>query len=167
MDGLASEGYRIRQFRVEDLERVMEINFECLPENYSPSFYLDLHKRFPETFLVAELDGRIQGYVMSRIEKGFSKFHMLRPTRLCHIVSIAVREPYRRRGIGTELLRCAMRNGREVYEAEECYLEVRVTNEPAIRLYQKLGFVRVKRNVAYYMDGEDAWVYANPLNEIP
>ncbi len=163
---MGSEGYRIRTFRVEDLERVMKINFECLPENYSPSFYLDLHKRFPETFLVAEVEGVVQGYVLSRIEKGFSKFHTLRLTRLCHIVSIAVREPFRKRGIGTELLRSAMRRGKERYEAEECYLEVRVTNEPAIRLYQKLGFIRVKRNIAYYMDGEDAWVYAIPLKEI-
>jgi len=162
---LGSEGFRIRGFRSDDLNRVMTINFECLPENYSSYFYRDLYRRFPKTFLVAEVDGDIQGYIMCRIERGLSKFHSFRPTRLCHVVSIAVREPYRRRGIASALLREAMRNGSAEYRATECFLEVRVSNEPAIRLYEKLGFSKVRRSPGYYMDGEDAWVMAVPIVE--
>ena len=159
------DGYKVRGFRSDDLNKVMEINFECLPENYSSYFYNDLYQRFPKTFLVAVEDGGVHGYIMCRIERGFSKIHSFRPTRLCHIVSIAVREPYRRRGIASELIREAMRNGKDEYNASECFLEVRVSNKPAVNLYDKLGFANVKRNPRYYIDGEDAWVMARSIED--
>lgn len=162
---MGDEGFRVRGFRSDDLNNVMEINFECLPENYSSFFYRDIHRRFPETFLVAEVDGSLQGYIMCRIERGLSKLRSLRPARQCHIVSIAVREPYRRRGIATKLVMTAMRNARSESKTSECFLEVRVGNDPAIRLYEKLGFVKAKRNFGYYMDGEDAWVMAVSIEE--
>jgi len=160
---LGYNGFKIREFGSEDLSRVIEINFECLPENYSSYFYLDLFRRFPRTFLVALADGDSQGYVMCRIERGLSKLSSFRPTRLCHVVSIAVREPYRRMGMATALMEEAMKNGRKEYNTNECYLEVRIGNLPAIGLYEKLGFVKVKRNSGYYMDGEDAWTMAVTL----
>ncbi len=143
----------------------MDINVEWLPENYTQFFYRDLYRRFPDTFIVAEADGEIQGYIMCRVERGLSKFKGLRPARLCHVVSVAVRELYRRQGIATAVLRTAMGNGRESYDASECYLEVRVSNEPALVLYDQMGFSRVKRNYGYYMDGEDAWMMAIRIEE--
>jgi len=153
-----SQEFTLRAFRGEDLNRVMAINFECLPENYSSSFYRELYSRFPETFIVAEADSDIQGYIMCRIERGFSKLRSLSPARLMHVVSIAVREQYRRRGIAKFLMLEAMKKGSAFYEASECYLEVRVGNDPAIGLYERLGFAKTKRNYGYYLDGEDAWV---------
>jgi len=153
-----SQGFTLRTFTGEDLNRVMAINFECLPENYSSSFYRELFSRFPETFVVAETDGEIQGYIMCRVERGFSKLRNLSPARLLHVVSIAVREPYRRKGIAKALMLEAMKRGPASYEATECYLEVRVGNEPAVKLYERLGFTKTKRNYGYYLDGEDAWV---------
>ena len=161
---LDGDDFKVRGFRSDDLSRVMGINVECLPENYSTFFYRDLYRRFPETFIVAEADDEIQGYIMCRIERGLSKFKGLRPARLCHVVSIAVREPYRRRGIATAVLSDAMSKGREFYDASECYLEVRVSNEPALVMYENLGFSKVKRNYGYYMDGEDAWMMAKPID---
>ena len=143
----------------------MSINEECLPENYSSFFYRDLYRRFPKTFVVAEADGEIQGYIMCRIETGLSKMKTLRPTRMSHVVSIAVRESYRRRGIASGVIKEALKHSREEYGASECYLEVRLGNEPAIHLYNKLGFDKVKRNYGYYMDGEDAWVMAISLED--
>ena len=141
----------------------MELNFECLPENYSSFFFQDIHRRFPETFLVAEVEDIIQGYIMCRIERGLSKIHSFRPSRQCHLVSIAVREKYRRRGIASKLLSRVMRNAQEVYDSSECFLEVRATNEAAFHLYEKLGFTKVKRKSRYYLDGEDAFIMATEL----
>ena len=162
---MSDQGFTLRTFTVSDLERVMHINTACLPENYSSFFYKDLYTRFPDTFIVAEMDGEIQGYIMCRIEKGWSKRGRLSPARLCHVVSIAVMESYRRRGIGKALVEQAMDRGRKVYDSNEGYLEVRVSNEPAVNLYVNLGFTKVKRNYGYYLNGEDAWVMATPLDK--
>ena len=162
---MSDQGFTLRTFTVSDLERVMHINTACLPENYSSFFYKDLYTRFPDTFIVAEMDGELQGYIMCRIEKGWSKRGRLSPARLCHVVSIAVMESYRRRGIGKALVEQAMGRGRRTYDSNEGYLEVRVSNEPAVNLYAKLGFTKVKRNYGYYLNGEDAWVMAAPLDK--
>lgn len=162
---MSDQGFTLRTFTVSDLERVMHINTACLPENYSSFFYKDLYTRFPDTFIVAEMDGEIQGYIMCRIEKGWSKRGRLSPARLCHVVSIAVMESYRRKGIGKALVEQAMGHGRRIYDSNEGYLEVRVSNEPAVNLYAKLGFTKVKRNYGYYLNGEDAWVMAAPLDK--
>ena len=156
-------GFQVRAFRADDLNRVMEINLECLPENYSAYFYREIASSYPDTFLVTESDGDIQGYIMCRVERGFSKIRAFSTARLLHVVSIAVREPYRRRGIALALMKEAMRRGVASYKATECYLEVRVGNDAAIELYEKLGFSKVKRNSGYYLDGEDAWVMAFSL----
>lgn len=162
---MSAEDYLIRGFRSDDINRVMDINVECLPENYSSFFYRDLYRRFPKAFVVAESDGNIQGYIMCRIERGLSKLRGIRPTKLCHVVSIAVREPYRRRGIASSLVQRAMKNSMEAHKASECFLEVRIGNEAALKLYEKLGFEKVKRNYGYYLDGEDAWVMAVFIEE--
>jgi len=162
---LGSKSFEIRVFRREDLDRVMEINVTCLPENYSTYFYLDLFARFPKTFLVAVADNSVQGYIMCRIERTFSKLKSLHLAKLCHIVSIAVVHPYRRRGLATDLVFQALKNAAEEYEATECFLEVRVSNDPAINLYSKLGFRSTRRMSGYYMNGEDAWEMAKPLIE--
>lgn len=157
--------YKIRVFNTNDLHRVMEINERCLPENYSSYFYRDLYQKYPETFLVAEMKGTIQGYIMCRIERGFSKMGGMLPTRLTHIVSVAVMQAYRRQGIAENLIREAMRRSVMNYDTSEMYLEVRISNKAAILLYEKLNFKKVKRNYGYYMDGEDSWVMAITLKQ--
>ena len=163
---MSLEGFLVRPVRYEDLDEVIQINLKTLPENYSRFFYEELYKRFPKTFLVAEVGGRIGGYIMCRIERCLSKFSRFRFVRSCHIVSIAVLEEYRRRGIATAMLKEALKNSVREYGATESFLEVRVSNTPAINLYRKLGFRIVDRIRRYYLDGEDAYIMAMPLNQM-
>jgi ribosomal-protein-alanine N-acetyltransferase len=162
---MKQEKFNVRGFRSDDLNNVIKINLECLPENYSSYFYKDLYRRFPKTFLVSEANGSIQGYIMCRIERGLSKLRTFRPARQCHIVSIAVRDEYRRKGIATHLITQAMQKAIVNYNTSECFLEVRLGNDSAIKLYEKLGFTKVSRKFGYYMDGEDAWVMAIALKK--
>ena len=71
-----------------------------------------------------------------------------------HIVTLAVREAYRRRGIGETLLIAALevatRNGQETMT-----LEVRRSNEAAQALYEKYGFLRVRVRPRYYSDTQE------------
>ena len=41
-------------------------------------------------------------------------------------------------------------------EADEVVLETEITNKPALKLYENLGFVRDKRLFRYYLNGVDA-----------
>ncbi len=184
--GRARQGFMIRRAREEDIPRVIEVNMASLPERYWYGFYLTLLQNWGEAFLVAEADGRIVGYAMSRIEytrdpvllglrndmegrslirrvAGVVEGLLSSPRKVGHLVSIAVLPGYRRRGIGSALLRETIRAVGEAYGAEALYLEVRVSNEPAIRLYEKFGFVKVRRITAYYADGEDAYVMVKRL----
>jgi ribosomal-protein-alanine N-acetyltransferase len=154
--------FKLRKFKPDDLQGVMQINRETLPENYSDYFFMDLYERFPETFIVAEEDGTVVGYIMCRIEVGLSNFGLGGLIRRGHVVSIAVLPRSRRKGVAQGLLKIAM-EGMTFYKAKQCYLEVRVTNESGVSLYKKLGF-DVSRTVhGYYSDGEDAYVMSKKL----
>ncbi|MGQ9542629.1 MAG: ribosomal protein S18-alanine N-acetyltransferase [Candidatus Bathyarchaeia archaeon] len=152
-----------RRFSTKDLERVIEINRTCLPENYSAHFFLDVYANCPDAFMVAEVESDIVGYVMCRMESGFSDLGGFRLVRKGHIVSIAVKPNFRRRGIATALMSSAI-SALTAHGASEAFVEVRVTNDPAISLYQKLGFRVVKRIPRYYLDGVDAYVMSIPTS---
>lgn len=140
----------------------MRINKKVLPENY-PAFYFELHYRnFGKAFLVAEVKGKIVGYIMCRVEYDNLYTNPQKVGRRGHVISLAVLEEWRRKGIGYNLMVKAMEAMKTYYGAEEYYLEVRVSNEPAIRLYKKLGFNVVKILQGYYLDGEDAYLMARP-----
>jgi len=152
--------YKLRRFKPSDLDGVVRINRECLPENYSNLFFINLHKRFPATFLVAEVNDSIVGYIMCRVETGIPSFKVLGITRKGHVISIAVLPGHHRKGIGYALVNEATQAMR-FYKAKECYLEVRESNVGAISLYEKFGF-KISRTIRnYYADGEDAFVMAN------
>lgn len=154
--------YEIRRCQKEDIPAVIDINATTLPEHYSDYFYYEILSEFPETFLVAELDGVIVGYVMCRVEYGFSHLRKLGLARKGHIVSIAVREQHRGKGLGTGLMLKAQ-DELTAKTATECYLEVRVSNSEAITLYERLGYKTSGRLEAYYKDGEAALVMTIPL----
>jgi len=155
--------FRVREASAADLTKVIMINRRCLPENYTYFFFNSILQNYPKTFLVAEIDGDIAGYIMCRVERGFSKLSKLNLARLGHVISIAVLPEYRRKGIAKALLTRAMKVLKEEYDCEEVYLEVRVSNQPAITLYRKLGFEIVKISRRYYVDGEDAYIMARRL----
>lgn len=154
--------FRLRKFKPDDLQSVIRINRYCLPENYMDFFFMDLYQRFPQTFIVAEQDGKIVGYIMCRIEVGLASLGLGGIIRKGHVVSIAVLPQGRRKGVAHALMTKAM-EGMHHYKAKLCYLEVRITNDPGVALYKKLGF-EVSRTVnGYYSDGEDAYVMTKRL----
>jgi ribosomal-protein-alanine N-acetyltransferase len=155
--------YRLRRFKPSDLDGVIQINRESLPENYTTLFFMNLYKRFPETFIVAETNGEIVGYIMCRIETGIPSFKMLGITRKGHVISIAVLARHQKKGIGFALVQEAMQ-AMASYKAKECYLEVRTSNLAAIELYKKMGFEIIRTIRNYYSDNEDAFVMARQLN---
>jgi ribosomal-protein-alanine N-acetyltransferase len=154
--------FKLRKFKPDDLQSVMQINRVCLPENYMDFFFIDLYQRFPETFIVAEENEKIVGYIMCRIEVGLASIGLGGLIRKGHVVSIAVLPQGRRKGVAKALMISALK-GMLCYKAKLCYLEVRVTNDPGVSLYRKLGFEVSRTLKGYYSDGEDAYVMTKKL----
>lgn len=158
-----SEEYDVRPFRTPDLNAVVQINVTCLPENYNHSFYLTLYYRFPKTFIVATSEQSVVGYIMCRMELGFSEIRRFNLVKKGHIVSVAILPEYRRKGLGNAILIKAL-DGMRDYNVKEGYLEVRISNKPAIDLYTKLGFSISKTSKHYYKDGEDAYIMVKEIH---
>jgi len=79
-----------------------------------------------------------------------------------HIVTIAVRQAYRRQGLGELLLLAILDAAREAGQ-DGVTLEYRISNHEARRLYEKYGFTQVGVRARYYSDNqEDAVLMSTP-----
>lgn len=137
-----------RTAQERDVAAIETLERQCfaVPWSYE-SLYHDVMKNRLASYIVAEADGVLCGYVgiWKIVDEG-------------HITNVAVSPDYRRRHIARAMLealiaRCGQ-NGITSYT-----LEVRVGNEPAIKLYEGLGFTAVGLRKGYYEDnGEDALI---------
>jgi ribosomal-protein-alanine N-acetyltransferase len=79
------------------------------------------------------------------------------------ILTVAVLPAYRRQGIAKEFMRQIEEWARE-REASAMMLEVEITNESAITLYQSLGYRKISVRMDYYGPGKDAHVMRKELS---
>ena len=159
------ENYVIRRCEYKDIPSVIAVNMRNLPEHYSDYFFESLLNELPEAFIVAELDNDIVGYIMCKVEFGFSNFKRLGFVKKGHVVSVAVNEEHRGKGLGKALMEEAI-SAMASRKCDEVYLEVRVSNTPAVKLYEQLNFIIKSRLRGYYRDGEDAYLMALDLKPV-
>jgi ribosomal-protein-alanine N-acetyltransferase len=137
---------RIRPFVPNDIPSVATLVREALHENYPTSLYLDIHRWWRDGFIVAEIDGQPVGFLAA----------VMPASGQTRILMLAVAVGFRSRGIGAELMRaftgtCMARGLRRIE------LEVRVSNEGAVRFYRRLGFEISHTLPRFYTDGEDGY----------
>ena len=98
-------------------------------------------------WIVAMENDRVAGYVGSQAVLDEAD-----------MMNIAVHPDFRRRGVALSLIEALVSELKE--RNVHCLtLEVRASNDPAISLYQKLGFLQVGRRPNYYRNPkEDAWI---------
>ncbi|CEJ56532.1 Putative N-acetyltransferase [Penicillium brasilianum] len=101
-------------------------------------------------FLAMDDKDEMVGVVVSKLEP-----HRGGPLR-GYIAMLAVREEYRGRGIATKLVRMAI-DAMTERNADEIVLETEITNTAAMKLYERLGFLRSKRLHRYYLNGNSAY----------
>lgn len=100
---------------------------------------------YPNCFYVAEIDGRVVGYILGSMDWGNG-----------HIISLAVKKECRGLGIGTALLKTLENYYFNIANCNYIVLEVRVSNVLARRFYYRMGYRDRKLLPKYYEDGEDA-----------
>ena len=120
---------KIRRLQSEDVEPVSILESKAFSMPWSAKDFAKLIEDNKSLYLVAELDGEIVG--------------CCGVTDICgdgDVNNVMVAEEYRGRGIAQALMSELLLQG-EAIGIENFTLEVRVSNAPAIRVYEKLGFV--------------------------
>lgn len=149
----------LRRATPRDLEEIQLIERMSFTTPYSTYYQKHLLKH-ADLYYVAIYEGKIVGYIIARVEKG--SLPDIDLGLIGHIVSIAVHPDYRKRGLG----RFLMEKAEEELKRRGCrrvFLEVRVSNTPAIKLYQRLGYIKFRVIPHYYQDGEDAYLMLKSL----
>lgn len=131
--------------------------FVILPDEFPPSAedeqtWIQDHLDRPDWLaLLAETDGQIIGTLSFEAEA----FQRIRHRGS---LGISVAETWRGRGVGTALLQSLLDWAAESPGIEKVCLEVFATNELAIGLYKKLGFVEEGRKVKDIKRGTNDYV---------
>lgn len=142
----------IRQMQLQDVPAIAELEKLCFSDPWSEnSIASELDNRL-SYWLVAEDSGKIAGYVGSQSVLDAAD-----------MMNLAVSPDYRQQGVGQALVEELVRHLQE-NRVIALLLEVRVSNMPAISLYEKLGFVQVGRRPKYYHNPrEDALILRKEL----
>ena len=140
-----------------DIDEVAAIEYECFSLPWSrTTFQMDLSKSYIRYILAIENDsGKVVGYAGCSMMWSEGE-----------ILKVAVLPEYRKRHVGKFLLRSLM-GGMKSEGISSLTLEVRRSNESAIRLYEGEGFFIVGERPGYYSSPkEDAIVmWKTDLNE--
>lgn len=128
----------VRLAAADDMDALARIHASAFAQNWTARSMADLLAAPGAFAFVAEEQGAPQGFVLVRAAGGEAE-----------ILTVAVRPEARRRGLGRCLVRAAAGKALAM-GAGALFLEVAVDNEPALRLYESLGFAQAGRRRAYY-----------------
>ncbi len=139
----------------DDLDEIYRIEVNSFEKPYPYSLLRAYLVLADGLYLTAKYDGKIVGYVIGIIQNGYRG----------HIVSIAVDKLYRKRGIGSTLLK-SIEEKFKMRSAKYSYLEVDIRNHDAISLYWKNGYISTYLRRNYYGRGKHALVMVKNLYNI-
>ena len=142
----------IRDWKYEDILRISELERDIFSdEAWSYKTLASVFGMKTFSGILCEDAGEIAGYGGVTVAADSAD-----------IGNIAVAENYRNGGIGTSLLTGLCEIAKNA-GAEKVFLEVRVSNSTAMKLYLKCGFAGVHARTRYYPDGEDCLVMVKNL----
>lgn len=136
-----SEGLVIVKLNAKHLDELAELEKECFSTPWSYDSLANELMNPLSVFYVAQIFGRVAGYVSMNVisYEGF-------------INNLAVKETFRRQGIGSALVHALCGYAQE-HAMKVLTLEVRPSNTAAIQLYERFGFRQ---------EGERKNFYSNP-----
>ncbi|MFQ5455052.1 MAG: ribosomal protein S18-alanine N-acetyltransferase [Nitrospirota bacterium] len=131
----------IERMKKEYIERIIAIENSLFSNPWTKEAFLyEIDKNifsYPFAAMADDKD-RIAGYICTWIIY-----------EEMHILNLAVDKPFMRNGIGERLVDFSIDMGRK-REVKEVFLEVRISNIPAISLYKKIGFYIISERKDYY-----------------
>jgi len=130
---------KIRKFKREDIQKILEIEEEAFPKTaYPKETFLYYAARVPDHFMILESGDDMAGYIIFDMDG--------------HIHSTAVKPVHRRKGFGKMLFMHAL-----VSAKKRLWLEVRSKNRGAIAFYESMG-MEIRAKVANYYGDDDALI---------
>jgi ribosomal-protein-alanine N-acetyltransferase len=136
---VAPPGVEVRRLEERDVDAVVAIETEAFTTPWQRDTFLDLIDRPGlEILVLDDAASGILGYAVlwCIIDQG-------------ELANVAVKPEHRRRGLGSFLLARALDVARE-RGIKTVFLEVRESNEAALRLYARFGFTDVGLRRGYY-----------------
>ena len=154
-------GAGLRTMDIDDLEAVMDIELRAYEFAWSRGNFADSLSAGYVAQVLCDDNARLQGYFVALA--GVDEMHLL---------NITVEPRLQGRGLGQQLLDGVLLSATQ-HGAALLWLEVRPSNERALRLYERYGLHAVARRRGYYpamVDGrparEDAIVMSSPLHTL-
>jgi putative acetyltransferase len=160
----ATSHFVIRAVRPDDAAALMDIRHQKQVMRYTPAMPSERVDRAGEVYarwgkddhvMVAELDGRVVGYAGLHLRDG--------KRRHSAWLGIAVHDEFAGRGAGQLLMQALLDLADNWIGLVRVDLEASASNERAIAMYRRFGFVEEGRQKkAYFADGgwEDAVIMA-------
>ena len=147
----------IRKMTDEDLPEVCVIEQETFSDPWSEEDFCNSMNEANNSYLVVEIEGTIAGYCgyWGICEEGY-------------IYNVAVKQEYRRHHIGYQMMKALLEDAGS-RGITSLTLEVRISNEPAIRLYEALGFERAGVRKDFYSKPKESAVimWLKPIQQFP
>ena len=139
----------------QDLAVLAELAEQCFPDPWSENVFRQTMCCCYNRIWCAKVDGKLCGYAA-----------VSRTGDAVNLDDIAVSPAFRRQGIGRKLVQALLEHLIAAGVAA-LSLEVRVSNAPAIALYEQLGFQIVGCRKKYYVNPrEDAYIMRKQWKEI-
>ncbi len=137
----------VRSMKKDDLDGVYEVERNSFSSPWTKPMLADEISNSNAHYMVIEAEGKILGY------GGFWKI-----IDEAHITNVAIHPDYRGRGYGRSLVSALIQRAKD-FNIIAMTLEVRVSNEIAISLYENFDFISAGVRKKYYQDNnEDALI---------
>ena len=148
----------IRKAKVSDISRLIEVENQCFDyDQLSRRSFHWMIKKAHSILLVLEYKSLIIGYGLVLINSG---------TSLARLYSICTLKEYQGHGLASKLLTALEEKACHEEECAYLRLEVKAGNHSAIKLYEKLGYVKFTEKKDYYDDGQTALCFEKQIQKL-
>jgi N-terminal acetyltransferase B complex catalytic subunit len=155
----------LRRFKCSDLFRINRVNLDPLTETYNLPYYSQYLNLWPNCFIIAQqpacdnvasninnnsISSHVSGYMMGKVEGLADRWHG-------HVSAVSIQPSYRRLGVAEVLMKGLEDISEQAYNAYFVDLYVRKSNNLAINMYKKFGYIIYRQVINYYSGEEDAY----------